>query len=1600
MYLTKLVKTSCVAVLCIILSIKSFAQPTANFIANPTSGCAPLLVNFVDQSTGNPTTWKWVLGNGTISQLQNPSVVYFNPGQYTVTLIATNASGVDSVVRTQYINVYAKPTIDFSASTYSGCAPMPVTFTDLSTPGSGTNVSWQWDFGDGNFSTLQNPTHTYTANGSFNVSLLVNNSHGCLETITRTQLINITDKPTANFTNSSSANCGAPLVINFTNQSTGAGTLTYLWSFGDASASTDQNPSHTYLTTGTFSIQLVVYNQNGCTDTIRRPNAFTIANNITMFSVPATACANTAVSITNGTAPAAINSFWDFGDSTTSTASVPVKTYTTAGTYQIKLINNYGICVDSMIHTITILEQPTASFTASPLSSCYAPLIVHFTNTSANAVSYLWNFGDGGSSTQASPSHTYTNQGNYTVTLTTTSANGCTKTTTLSQYINIQLPVVAVNQLPQRGCAPFTWTFVHTVFGGDTIVSYHWDFGDSTSSNLQSPTHIFGVGVYDIVLTIVTSSGCTDTVRYINGIKAGVRPIAAFVATPRDVCALLPVIFTDSTSPVGAATQWNWDFGDGGTSTTQNPQHTYTDTGYFPVQLIASNNGCPDTLLVPDYIHITPPIALFTIGANCNNRLRRTFTDHSIGADTWAWTFGDGATSTDQNPVHDYTASGAFVVTLTVHNNTTGCDFTKTMNITVVNQLATINATDTVICRPNSITFNAAGITPTLFSSFRWNFGDVTTGLGSPITKMYYNPGIYSITLVTSDRNGCRDTIFKPLYITVNGPTSNFRSSVTSICSASIVSFSDSSTTDGRNPLAQWIWNYGDGIIDTLNAGSTNHTYTTGGSYTVALTVLDSSGCRNQFSRQNLITVFHPSASFGTYDTISCPNHSVTFNNTSTGAGLTYLWNFGDGTTSTDVNPAHNYNITGIYNIKLTVFDQNGCKDSIVRTSLVNIVNPSSRYTVSDTLGTCPPLIVNFTNQSLNYTSLLWEFGDGTTATTPNPSHFYSVSGNFISKLTITGPGGCISTKTKTIVVHGPRGTFTYAGLSGCAPMAVNFRATTRGTNSYVWDFSDGWTNLTSDSVQIHIYTSAGSFLPKVILKDTAGCLVPVMGRDSIRVYDMTTAFDFNAQPHCDQGTVQFNNTTTAHDIISSYSWSFGDGGTSDSQSPAHLYSTTGTYFPQLITSSQHGCRDTVRSLNPVKIVASPQGVITQTANGCVSLTVRFNASLAIPDTSSLTWNWDLGNNNSSQLIAPPTQTYSVAGTYPINLLVTNSTGCKDTVRSTVEAYAIPTIDAGIDTIVCKGRGMTLNATGAATYVWTPSTGLSCTNCASPLANPASPIQYFVTGTSVHGCVNRDSISLRVKYPFIMTSSSRDSLCMGSSLRMTASGASTYQWTPATGLDNPSSASPMATPSSTTTYQVIGTDDRNCFKDTAYIPIIVFNIPTVEAGIDKTINVGQTITLMPQVSADVISARWSPTGSIFRDIFPGITVKPRETTIYTVLVSNRGGCTASDQLTVNVLCNGANMFIPNSFSPNNDGMNDLFYPRGSGIFTIKKIKVFSRWGEVVFEKDNFTANDASKGWNGTFKGRQLNPDVFVYMVEVVCDNNEALTFKGNVALLK
>ena len=1594
------VKTLIILALAFLCCFTAKAQLHADFNATPISGCAPLVANFSDQSTGNPTQWRWDLGNSTISFNQNPSATYFTPGLYTVKLVIHDAAGnADSITKLQYITVNAQPTVNFTGAPLTGCFPLPVQFTDQSLAGSGIISTWQWDFGDGASSSSQNPSHTYTAAGNYNVTLLVGNNQGCMNVLTKGQYVRISSGVHADFSNSTPNTCQPPATINFTNGSTGSGTLSYQWTFGDGGTSTATNPSHTYVTPGSFTVRLIVTNTTGCRDTITKLNSIIIGTVNAAFTSADSICVNTPLTISNTSAPVPVSAAWDFGDGTISSAMNPVKVYSSAGTKLIRLISNFGACSDTAFKTVVVLDKPATAFNNSNPNSCVPPLTVNFTNmTFGPGYTYNWNFGDGNFSTLTNPVHTYTGYGNFDVTLIVTNANGCSDTLKKTSLVNIQAPQVTINGLPKSDCAPLTWSFSATVNSVDAVASYAWDFGDGGTSTLPNPTHVFAAGTYTIQLIIVTSGGCTDTTTVVAGIIASIKPSANFSATPLDACAHVPINFTDLSS--GTVTRWLWNFGDGGTSTQQNPVHQYQDTGYFDVQLIVWNNGCADTIRFIHYIHINPPIANFGATFNCINPKVQTFNDQSIGADTWNWDFGDGNTSTLQNPVHTYASTGVYNVTLVVHNNTTGCDDTKTSTVTVVIEKADFAASDTVICKNTNVDFNATGSNPANVTLYNWDFGDGLTANGFNVSHSYTQAGSYTVRLIITDILGCTDTLNKIMYMTVNGPTAGFSVPNPGSCSMNTVTFNDNSATDGTHPITTWIWNYGDGISDTLFAPPFQHTYAGPSVYTITLKVIDSQGCTDSIIVAGAITISQPAADFSTTDTVTCPTKPVSFSNASNGPALNYTWDFGDGATATAATPVHSYAADGLYTVRLIVTDLYGCQDTLLRPDYIRVVSPHAAFTLSDSVATCPPLFVNFTNTSQNYTSVNWDFGDGTSTQSDNPSHFYSIPGVYPAKLTITSTGGCIDSIQKQIVVRGPIGTFTYGPVSGCSPLTINFTASTRDRLSFTWDFNDGNVVSTTDSVISHTYTIPGNYIPKMILVDPGGCQVPVTGPDTIFVKGANANFGFVSQAICDSGLIVFTDSTTSNDAIVSYAWDFGDGVTSTLQNPAHFYNTTGTYYPQLTVTTQLGCKDTAVAIAPVKIVATPQADITHSGSGCAPLTVGFNGILNVPDTSAMTWAWNFGNGNTSSLQNPPSQVYNSIGSFNIQLIAANSSGCRDTVSKIIDTYLVPNITAGPDTLICRGTGITLTASGASSYNWTPPAGLSCTNCANPLANPDSLTTYIVKGTTAQGCSNTDTIKINVKQRFVMKNNPGDTLCKGGSIRLFASGAYAYSWSPATGLSNTSSATPIASPSTSTTYRVIGTDDRACFKDTGFVVVKVYPIPTVEAGKDVTINVGQAIELKPAVSGDVSKVMWIPTGSIIRSNFPSVTVKPVETTEYTVEVRNDGGCKSKDRLTVFVLCNGANVFIPNTFSPNGDGVNDVFYPRGTGLFSIKTMRIFNRWGEVVFEKGSFMPNLASAGWNGTHNGQALTPDVYVYTVEIICDNSSTLVLKGNIALIK
>lgn len=1570
-------------------------QLTANFTSNPSSGCSPLIVGFTDQSAGVPVQWRWDLGNGAVSNLQNPSTTYFSPGTYTVKLVIYNAGGnADSITKIQYITVYANPVVNFSANPLSDCIPFPVQLTDQSSAGSGTISSRQWDFGDGTLSSENNPSYTYTTSGAFNVSLRITNNFGCITTLTKPQYITA-GTVHADFDHSIPPACVLPSTITFQNLSTGSGTVNYQWDFGDGNSSTQINPVHTYNTAGNFIVRLIVTNDLGCTDTITDNINISTVN--VGFTNPDMICQNKAITFTNTSSPTPANVFWTFGDGSTSTLFNPVKTYTLPGLYQVKFIANFGSCVDSLVKNITVLAKPTAFFSVNPSDACITPTTITFTNLSINGTSYQWDFGDGTTSTQVNPTHTYTSFGVFTPRLITINNIGCRDTIYCTNCIKIQPLQASINALPARGCVPLTHTFSALTNSNDPIVSYSWDFGDGTTSTQANPTHTFALGSYDIRLIVVTSSGCTDTVIVPSGVRVNTKPVANFSATPRDVCARMPISFTDLST--GNITNVFWTFGDGGSSTTRNPIYNYQDTGYFNVRLIVANDGCPDTIQFDNYIHISPPIANFSSNFGCRNPTTRLFTDRSIGADEWHWDFGDGTFSTLQNPVHQYAGVGNYVVTLRVRNRTTGCEYTRSGNVQVIIEKANFTVSDTVVCRNADVNFSAWGNTVSNVASYNWSFGDGSTGTGSTISHAYSVSGKYTVQLIVADALGCRDTLTKPLHIEVSGPVAGFSPSSSVTCFPNPTVFNDNTVTDVIHPITSWVWNFGDGNITTFTSPPFFHTYTQPATYHVSLKVTDSEGCSDSIQLRNIVAMSKPITAFTISDSLSCLNIPITFNNTSSGTSLAYTWDFGDGITSSAQNNIHSYTAPGSYNAKLNITDQYGCTDSLIKT--INIVQPSAIFTISDSVSTCPPLVVNFSNNSENFTFINWDFGDGTSTQSNNPSHFYSYPGIYHAKLTVTSPGGCIDTLTKIITISGPQGIVNYGPSNGCNPLQLTLTASATQDLSFVWDFNDGNILATDDSAVVYTYRVPGNYVPKIILIDSNGCQVPVVGLDTVRVKDIAANFGFDSPVLCNSGPVNFSDSSWSNDGFATYRWSFGDGDTAYVRNPIHVYGSPGLYNTSLIVTTLSGCIDTLQHAIPIRVVASPQAAITRTTNGCVPLTVIFNGNLTTADTSVVTWNWNFNNGNTSTLQNPPAQLYNSAGQYTTQLIATNSSGCEGIVSEIIDAYAIPMVNAGTDIWICKGAGATLQATGTNSYSWSPATGLNCTNCDNPVASPDSSSYYIVTGTSLQGCTNQDTIQVNVQQPFTIQSSLGDTLCRGNSVRLFASGADAYQWSPATGLSSSISSTPLASPPATTNYRVIGSDNRGCFTDTAFVEINVYPLPTVEAGENKTINAGQTIVLTPEISADVSEITWLPPATIVgSNNSASVTVKPKETTTYFIEVRNEGGCKAKDELTVFVICNGANVFMPNTFSPNGDGINDIFYPRGSGLFSIKTLRIFNRWGEVIFEKGGFAPNDAFTGWNGTYKGTPLPSDVFVYTAEILCDNNSTLILKGNIALIR
>jgi gliding motility-associated-like protein len=1377
-------------------------------------------------------------------------VTFANPGTYSVKLVIQNATGIAELERIDYITVYPAPTADFSSNLTLGCVPTTIQFTDQSSP-AGSIVSWQWDFGDGNTSTSQNPTNTYTNVGFYTVTLTVTNNTGCRTTISKGSYIRIVGSIFTDFSFSQPTTCQAPFTINFQNQSGGPGNISYTWDFGNSQTSTTVNPSTVYNSPGTYTVTLNAQSDLGCSGSAQQ--TITITGITTDFTAPTNSCINQPVTFQNSSSAPPVSSSWDFGDGTGSAQINPVKTYLTPGTYDVKLINQYSGCTDSITKTITVNDKPVVDFTVNDSTACQSPFPVQFTDLTPGAVSWQWDFGDGNTSTQQNPTHTYASTGNYTVTLTVSTGGGCSNTITKPNFIRIQPTSISLN-LPNGGCIPYTYNAQAIFQTLDTIATYSWDLGEPGAVfNVRNPPPYTytTAGNFTVTLTITTVSGCTVTASGI--VNTGVRPIVNFTFAPLDACASDTIQFTDlSVTTPGAVVGWEWSFGDGGSSGDQHPRYVYTDTGYLTAMLIVSNNRCIDSL--KQTVHVRPPVARFLYTVNCITG-QVTFTDTSLvdpalSPTTYQWSMGDPANtqfSVRNPPPFTYPGPGTYNVTLVVTNG--ACSYETTLPVIIANEPADFTINRNPVCKNETFTLTATNSNAANITSYEWTVGGtVLPDASRSVTYSLPNTGTYDVTLTILDINGCITTRTITNYIAVTGPNANFTPSPPGACLNKAIAFTDLTTPAGT--ITSWSFDFGDGTQQNYTVPPFTHTYQQLGGYTVSMTVTDQAGCTGNFTYPTDILVTNPVAGFRA-DTFYCPMAPLQFADTSIGAGLTYQWNFGDGGTSTLQNPQHSYAIgDNDYSVTLIVTDISGCTDTIAKPNYIKIRSPKAAFGIRDTASICPPLGTTFTFQGSDYQSYYWDFGDGITLTTNNPviTHYYSTYGSYTPTLNLIGPGGCTATASSTVNIYDPNvyTQITYGPqTTACNSLNVNFNVSVPPGFKFHFHFGDGTVDSSGQLNFSHLYPTPSFNFPQLVIFDTiSGCKVWITGSTWINVLGAVPLFGKDRSEFCDTGTVVFRDFTVKNEPIINTLWDFGDGATSGLQDPVHTYTQPGMYIVTLNITTQSNCSSSYR--DTVFVHRTPIPIINGRDTICTGIAELYNGTIAVADTM-ITWLWNLGNGQTS-VQQNNIVTFNESGNYTLQLITTNKLGCSDTTNKIIYVTPPPTATPVQDPLTIISGASTdlqMDYTGnITTYNWSPNQRLSCANCPIPVANP----QF------------------------------------------------------------------------TTTYRV-----------------------------------------------DLIDTY---------------------------------GCRNSGNITVVVVCNNQNFFVPNTFSPNGDGQNETFFPRGSGLYNVKSMTVFNRWGQVVFDRRNFAVNDPSAGWNGTFNGQKASADVYVYMIEILCDNNTVIPVKGNVTLLR
>lgn len=870
---------------------------------------------------------------------------------------------------------------------------------------------------------------------------------------------------------------------------------------------------------------------------------------------------------------------------------------------RLRTISQFGCLPDEQSIQFITTAASIARFTKDINGGC-GPVDVNFNNISStinNNIQFFWDFGDGSVSNVAQPGiHTFNsspffNDTTYIITL--KAYNGCDTTKWIDSVRIKSKPKARFGVQSTFGCSPFTVVISNNSPGSNS--TYYWDFGNGYLDTTFAPgtlSYTYNIGLVTDTFTIqmIAVNECgVDTQRLDIRIAPNtIVPVININGSELFGCAPHVVDFINSS---GGATSYTWDFADGSAPVvTNNNQvlvsHTFLDSGTYNVK-IDITNGCSDTTVFRTITVYRQPVAEFTVAALsfCQGDTVRV-TNLSTDANSYAWDWGDGRTSSGLNPIHVYQAGGNFTIQLRAERtNSAGvvCFDTALRFITVLVKPDVRVQTNIGVpnCAPFTFTATAPGI---INETANWFITDTTVSPtpviinGGSVQYVFNKPGSFSVKFVAINDLGCSDST--TVIFSVQGtPVASFTPADLTTCTTdTTIAFFNTTTFNDNGPLL-YRW-----IVDNLQlstAGNFTHRFTlpAGGilprTFVTQLIARNVVGCSDT-ARAILTMAPFATARFVLNNPTACVPYFANITDQSTYA-TSYKWFVNGVLTDTTANPVLLIDEPQeAYSIRLIADNVFGCKPDTFETAFTSRIKPDAAFTVSDSLGCTGILNVATSNQTRFANSYVWNWGDNSAnSTLTSPTHLFNAQGQYLISL-VASDGVCRDTATQLVrVSEKPIADFDVSDTLTCDTARVQFINLSNGASSFMWSFSDGGTS--TDVNPTHSFApSLTPYTVKLVADNGLGCKDSVI-KPNLIVAKVPPAVDFYISPSpvitVPNYTFSFNNLTPNSNRYF-YQWNLGDGTLDSTYNISnHKYTDTGNYAIQLIVfDTSTNCADTM----------------------------------------------------------------------------------------------------------------------------------------------------------------------------------------------------------------------------------------------------------------------------------------------------------------------------------------------------------------------------------------------------------------------------------------